>query len=464
MHSLDFLSQSPHLFIFRRSSNKTNLGGVLFFIQIILCLTIFLYYLLDYTKNNKYEIEYTFNYNYTEYNDIKDMLKNDTLNPTLYYYVSLINSTGNEEFLNDNFLFVSGNRIPSKQKTYFQDKASDIDILVFYKCNEKNCSLREEDSISSYKIIFNYTPYVISHQDENSPISQNLDLWNVMEFEFSYDIKIKKNLEWQIIKYKEKGGLFSKGKDYIAGSIKSGDIFVYDEDKTDYCLLRTEDDSFDLYVRIYEIKVNNKFEYYDEYIRTKISWLTIFSNSLSLWLSLHNGFTVAFSFLYADNFNNYKIIQNILSKVNKVEPKNKNNIELSSDFNKNEKLINNQNSEKEIVIKDEFNEKDNINEKSNDFQYEASEDNSLELPKLRMFDYIFNNIYFTKKCCCNYKRQMLISTSNDILGKYFSIEKLLYNQIMIENIIKDYKWNNHRLKSIQNNELVSKLKNYLYDT
>ena len=81
-----------------------------------------------------------------------------------------------------------------------------------------------------------------------------------------------------------------------------------------------------------------------------------------------------------------------------------------------------------------------------------------------MFDYIFNNIYCTKKCCFNYKRQMLISTSNDILGKYFSIEKLVYNQIMIENIIKDYKWNNHRLKSIQNNELVSKLKNYLYET
>ena len=155
------------------------------------------------------------------------MLKNDTLNPTLYYYVSLINSTGYEEFLNDNFVFINKKfEIARKQKTYFQDKASDIDIQVFYKCNENNCSLRQEDSISSYKIRFNYTPYVISHQDENSPISQNLDLWNVMEFEFSYDIKIKKNLEWQIIKYKEKGGLFSKGKDYIAGSIKSGDIIT----------------------------------------------------------------------------------------------------------------------------------------------------------------------------------------------------------------------------------------------
>ena len=461
MHSLDFLSQSPHLFIFRRSSNKTNLGGVLFFIQIILCLTIFLYYLLDYTKNNKYEIEYTFNYNYTEYNDIKDMLKNDSLNPTLYYIVSLINDTGTEEFLNDNFVLLNMKNHKARRKyIYSENKASEIDIGVFYKCTWENCSLREEDRGLSYTIIFEYSPYIISHQDENSPISQNLNIREVKEFEFSFDTTIKKNLEWQIIKYKEKGGLFSKGKDYIAGSIKSGDIFIYD--KPNYGVV--EFDSVDVYVLVYEIKVHNKFEYYDEYIRTKISWLTIFSNSLSLWLSLHNGFTVAFSFLYADNFNNYKIIQNILSKVNKVEPKNKNNIELSSDFNKNEKLINNQNSEKEIVIKDEFNEKDNINEKSNDLQYEASENNSLELPKLRMFDYIFNNIYCTKKCCCNYKRQMLISTSNDILGKYFSIENILYNQIMIENIIKDYKWNNHRLKSIQNNELISKLKNYLYDT
>ena len=461
MHSLDFLSQSPHLFIFRRSSNKTNLGGVLFFIQIILCLTIFLYYLLDYTKNNKYEIEYTFNYNLTETDDYDDMLKNDTLNPTLYYIVSLINDTGTEEFLNDNFVLLNKkNHLARRKYIYSENKASEIDIGVYYKCIEGNCSLRNEDWKPSYKIRFDYIPYIISHQDENSPISQNQDLLNGMEFEFSYDVKIKKNLEWQIIKYKEKGGLFSEGKEYIAGSIKSGDIFIYD--KPNYGVV--EFDSVDVYVLVYEIKVHNKFEYYDEYIRTKISWLTIFSNSLSLWLSLYNGFTVAFSFLYADNFNNYKIIQNILSKVNKVEPKNKNNIELSSDFNKNEKLINNQNTEKEIVIKDEFNEKDNINEKSNDLQYEASEDNSLELPKLRMFDYIFNNIYCTKKCCCNYKRQMLISTSNDLLCKYFSIENILYNQIMIENIIKDYKWNNHRLKSIQNNELISKLKNYLYDT
>ena len=53
---------------------------------------------------------------------------------------------------------------------------------------------------------------------------------------------------------------------------------------------------------------------------------------------------------------------------------------------------------------------------------------------------------------------------HDLLSKYFSIENILYNQIMIENIIKDYKWNNLRFKNIQNNELISKLKTYLLDT
>ena len=75
-----------------------------------------------------------------------------------------------------------------------------------------------------------------------------------------------------------------------------------------------------------------------------------------------------------------------------------------------------------------------------------------------------NNIYCSRKCCCNYKKQILLSTSNYLLSKYFSTENILYNQIMIENIIKDYKWNNHRFKNIQNNELISKLKTYFLDT
>ena len=42
--------------------------------------------------------------------------------------------------------------------------------------------------------------------------------------------------------------------------------------------------------------------------------------------------------------------------------------------------------------------------------------------------------------------------------KYLSIDSILYNQIMIENLIKDYNWNNSLLNNINNNELILKLK------
>ena len=61
MHSFDFLSNSPKFLIFQRNSNKTNLGGVLFiiYIIIILCISfVYLYdFLTDFSSDNKYEVQ-----------------------------------------------------------------------------------------------------------------------------------------------------------------------------------------------------------------------------------------------------------------------------------------------------------------------------------------------------------------------------------------------------------------------
>lgn len=35
------------------------------------------------------------------------------------------------------------------------------------------------------------------------------------------------------------------------------------------------------------------------------------------------------------------------------------------------------------------------------------------------------------------------------------------NQILFENLMKDYKWNNPKLKSIRRNEMIVDLKKYL---
>ena len=45
--------------------------------------------------------------------------------------------------------------------------------------------------------------------------------------------------------------------------------------------------------------------------------------------------------------------------------------------------------------------------------------------------------------------------------KYCSIESILYNQILLENLFKDYHWNNKELNSIINNEYIIQLQNLL---
>ena len=57
------------------------------------------------------------------------------------------------------------------------------------------------------------------------------------------------------------------------------------------------------------------------------------------------------------------------------------------------------------------------------------------------------------------KAQEIIKLSNEIIGKYLSIENILLNQMIMENMMKDYKWNNPDLNSIKKNELIIKFNN-----
>ena len=55
MRKLDFLSRSPQLSIFRESSNKNNLGGVLFLIFIIILILLAIVYISDFAMNERYK-------------------------------------------------------------------------------------------------------------------------------------------------------------------------------------------------------------------------------------------------------------------------------------------------------------------------------------------------------------------------------------------------------------------------
>ena len=60
MKKLDFISSSPQLSIFRESSNKNNLGGVLFLFFIIIFILLAIAYISDFAINARYNFTYTY--------------------------------------------------------------------------------------------------------------------------------------------------------------------------------------------------------------------------------------------------------------------------------------------------------------------------------------------------------------------------------------------------------------------
>jgi hypothetical protein len=59
MRKLDFISGSPQLAIFNEGANKTNLGGVLYLIYLIVFLLLAIIYIFDFIKKERYEFDYT---------------------------------------------------------------------------------------------------------------------------------------------------------------------------------------------------------------------------------------------------------------------------------------------------------------------------------------------------------------------------------------------------------------------
>ncbi len=89
MHPLDIISNSPNLYILRKESNKTNFGGFLFLIYLIIIITVFVYYIIDYTKNDKYIIQSFNHFNIKSNKEEEERNKNDFYNPTINFTLDI---------------------------------------------------------------------------------------------------------------------------------------------------------------------------------------------------------------------------------------------------------------------------------------------------------------------------------------------------------------------------------------
>ena len=475
MHSFDFFSESPNIFIFQKEYNKTNFGGILFSLFTIIMFLISLAYILDYAINEKYTYEALTFYNYTDdYEQHKKMNDDIELNPLINVTISL--RVDNLTIYSDVLGNLEKDHIDEKGYSIytFQGKVSSlVTLTISFKCGEdRNCSsLKQYIKENGYEyfgnIIIVYPGFKIQYDDsppiyKDNPKTVRKD---ILLYEGQFNII---TFEWEAIKFKDQKSLFdtltNKKTEYIGGHIKNDRLseeFIRNgfENNIEY----VPEFGYLYYLSMLQFK-NNHNEYL-LYKRKKIEPLDVLANIGALFSTIKNLFSIFFSF-YSKNFNNYKILGKILtspkepikkiglipefSEISSSTEKEEEKKSYENDENNNEPLIDNTTAEKELNIKGLDTNK-NINEINEN-------ETSSVLNKLHFFEFLFNNIYC--KCCKKRRNQEIINMTNDILYNYLSIDSLLYNQIKLENLLKDYKWNNKSLNDIQNNKMIIKLKNY----
>jgi hypothetical protein len=157
-----------------------------------------------------------------------------------------------------------------------------------------------------------YKGYDLLHQDPESPIKKS-DKFKYMPIEFLNNTFIV-YLKWGLIEYVEEKGIFAnnfdrilnKNNTYYGGDFKSKETFVDDGHvKT----LAGEN-----YALLLLLEIHLDESQYDRYTRKENSILDVLANICALSSTVLNLITLAYGVLYSQNYDNYKIVENILSK------------------------------------------------------------------------------------------------------------------------------------------------------
>ena len=473
MYKFDFLSSSPRNFIFQKNTNKTNFGGFLSVIYFIIFLIVSIYYLLSYYNEDNYSIQYLFHEKILSFEEYYERIQSNKYNPNFLFDVFLDINT-KEEYINRFHII---DRIATTRNYYINQteakkrNISEIDWMIVFECDriDRECSLNKNiTNASSISLYMQYNGFILDHQKRTAQLyREDNDISHVLNLTFSFRRPTYMIYKWNNIKYREEKELFSifKNEDeneYIGLTIKSIDTSIISLNESDSNLFSYVFDFKNFRMHKYrilgQIKFIIDFNHYDEYRRTSKSFWDAIANICSLNMVLLNGFSIIIGNFYSNDYNNYKIMEKIFFNLNNQRENNEKKIiekiEIHNDSNITDNLISNSNKENNIMISDEG----AINDDNN----ELLEDNNIieenyNLPELNFCDFIFNNIH-DNKCCCKINRQNIIHKCNEIISKYYSIEYILYYQIKIENLLKDYRWNDPRLNIFESNELISQLK------
>ena len=242
MNPLDFLSDSPNLFILHKETNKTNFGGFLFLIYLVIIIIIFVYYIIDYVINDKYVIQSLSHFNIYTKEKKEERNKNELFNPYINFKLNLLIELNKTKYILDLDEFVLYDNKKSKfnnKDTFFRKRISEFEILLFYDCEEKNCSdyyrfmesLKEMNNNitpSNYILEFIYEGFQLEHQNEDKPIlkTEDNDIIFARNYSLNLNYTIKINNQWRNILYTEKKVFFKKIPIIVADILKIS-IFIF---------------------------------------------------------------------------------------------------------------------------------------------------------------------------------------------------------------------------------------------
>ena len=466
MHPLDFINESPRFFILQKKSIKTNFGGFFILSYIIIMLSICIYYLIHYIHDDKYVIQTLNHFNIKSEEEIEERNKNPLYNQNISFVLDLIHED-KETSISDKFKIVDKNKIIGR-KVHFYRKINDFKLYTCYECDNPNCSdyldFIKNNTEEYYWLYFVYSGFTLKHQDENNPIQRkenDKDLYFYRYHGFRYNI-----LNYEII-YQWKNILYLDTHFFSDDDYKS---CGYIDDYHLYSLqdLLTVNINNKSYAIINNITIQIDYHQYLEYQRKRNSELDLLANIASLFSNIFFVARIIFK-CYANHFNNFKIVEKLLSSNHKIiisnSKKKDKSLELENFLNEDNNKFMPLNSDiREIKEKNSDNNQNTQidrerNDDNNNFDDSYADGNSIELKKLHFFDFFLNNLYYDK-CCKKNKSQNIINLCDQILFKYASIDTIVYNQILLENLFKDYKWNDPQLNNISNNNLFSELKTY----
>ena len=136
MRAIDFLSESPPIFIFKDKANHTNWGGIFSLVYFILIIFIIIFYIIDFTLSDTYEIEYTFFDNFMTADSSKSSLIDidEEYFPNLDFSFEIYDDKMRP--LNDSFILIDGRNDKPIQRNYtwIRINVSALHITVFMKC------------------------------------------------------------------------------------------------------------------------------------------------------------------------------------------------------------------------------------------------------------------------------------------------------------------------------------------